>query len=464
MWWCFYGLVVGECGLVFVEWGGGVGGGEVSFEVESECFEFCVHLFFFALCAPVVGLVWCVFGDEDDGCAWHFACGASSALDCADFAWYWFVEDDEVCGRDVESFFGDAGCYEDVVVAGFEAVDDVDLFFLAQSFVVSFASLSDESDGVDAGDVCEVGGHEVGGVAVVGEKDDFGVRIHGDLVADDGDGFWDFRVVDFCGVGGGDGVEDVGVFDEVFGGFAAAFGGCVGVDALEVVAEGGDALCLEQFDGVVDFEGCVLCGGCGVELVGWVGGGAEALLDVGLEFEEFFTVDGLCAEVFAEVLGVEVVEACGECFSEVGEDAGEVGWEWDFFEGDVEVVDVGFDVGVLWCAYFDVVDAEVGADFEDFLEVVAGRGGHGEGEAVLAVSAVGLGDEDVGVVADGAVGFVEDDERDFVEGEASGDEVVFDDLGGADDDVVAVPEGEAFVWCDFAGEHGDGAWVEEVFL
>lgn len=233
---------------------------------------------------------------------------------------------------------------------------------------------------------------------------------------------------------------------------------------MEVAAQGGDALGLEEFDGVEDFEGGVLGGGCGVELVGRVGGGTEMFLDVLLEVEEPSAADGGEGEWFADVEVVEGGESVLEGASEVGEDEAEFFGEWDFFELKVQVMDVRFDVGVGGGADLYGLDVEVGADFDDFVEVVAGAGGHGEAVAVWSLFAVGVGDEDIGVVTNSPVGFVVDDEADVVEVEAFGDEVVFDDLGGADDDLVVFPGLEAFVRVDFAGEHGDRVGCGEVGL
>ena len=71
-------------------------------------------------------------------------------------------------------------------------------------------------------------------------------------------------------------------------------------------------------------------------------------------------------------------------------------------------MDVGSDIRIRFDPAFDDVDCKVAADLGNHLRIGTGRGGHAEDERVFGGCGVTFGDEDVGVVADGAVAFVND--------------------------------------------------------
>src|SRR3989442_7187879 len=102
-------------------------------------------------------------------------------------------------------------------------------------------------------------------------------------------------------------------------------------------------------------------------------------------------------------------------------------------------------VGVVLGADLDRGDAEVPAHLEDLLRGGPRRRRHPEYQPIRDLLG-GARDVDVRVVADRAMRLVEDDQAHVVEGDAFRPQVVPNDLGRRDDDLVLPPEEFAILW------------------
>ena len=96
-------------------------------------------------------------------------------------------------------------------------------------------------------------------------------------------------------------------------------------------------------------------------------------------------------------------------------------------------------IGVVLRSDLDRGDAEVSAHLEDLLRGGTGGCSHPEDQPTGDLL-VRRGDVDVGVIADRAVGFVEHDQADVVQGDPLRPQVVPDPLRRRDDDLVLPPQ------------------------
>lgn len=152
----------------------------------------------------------------------------------------------------------------------------------------------------------------------------------------------------------------------------------------------------------------------------------EFCLELALHGEEVF---------FADKFRVNAVvfELAGAVFND-GVEQALYFLEWfgkvHAYPGKVDVLDVRFDVRVFVRSDFYGFNAEIGADFFDFCGVASWAGGEGKDARPLGEFEVLFGEEDVAVVAGGAVCFVEDEQADFVEVDFVANDVVFESLWG----------------------------------